>query len=343
MADGHRPSAKPRTVPTRPIRHIRPHAGATPVRQAVAGYLLARTDWKPGTAPRNAAILAQFTWFAETRRWPGMRDLTSAHVRAFLGYLNETGPKWGSAHVAAARPLSPATKNKMGSTVRRFLRWAISEGIMPEAAIHNVQWPQAPKMTDSMMTVPADDLARLLTACDTRTWHGVRDYAIVVILYDTGIRRGELLGMRLADVEAVDRAGSIVSGKSGTRIVGMGSAARRALRDYLSRARYAVRTEHDLLWIARDGDPLGPRGVGKVLDRLRELAGIQGRLYPHKMRHTFATDFLRAGGNGYSLQMALGHTSPIVTTQYVHLAAADVEASMQRHSPADALAKRKKH
>jgi integrase len=61
----------------------------------------------------------------------------------------------------------------------------------------------APKVTGSMQTLPEDDLARLLTACDIRTWHGMRDYAIVTVLFDTGLRRGELLGMRLTDVEAL--------------------------------------------------------------------------------------------------------------------------------------------
>jgi site-specific recombinase XerD len=197
-------------------------------------------------------------------------------------------------------------------------------------------------MTDSMLAVSQSDFARLLAACDLRTWHGVRDYAILLLLYDTGIRRGELLAMRLGDVEAVDRAASVVSGKSGTRAVGMGTAARRAVRDYLTRARYAVPTDHDALWITRTGEPLGPRGVGKLIDRLKAAAGIEGRIYPHKLRHTFSTEFLRNGGNAYTLQVALGHTSPVVTSNYVHLAAADVERAMQTFSPADALAKRRR-
>lgn len=193
-----------------------------------------------------------------------------------------------------------------------------------------------------MTTVPHDDIARLLASCDLRMWHGVRDYAIVMLLYDTGIRRGELLAMRTSDVETLDRASSVVSGKSGTRTVGMGTAVRRAMRDYLTRARYAVPTDHDMLWISRDGEPLGPRGVGKLIDRLKAAAGVEGRVYPHKLRHTFSTDFLRNGGNAYALQVALGHTNPVVTSNYVHLVAADVEKAMQTFSPVDVLTKRRK-
>lgn len=347
MADGHRPltahGRRPKARPTVPTpRHIRPHAATISMREAVASYLLARTDWKPGTIPRNRDILVKFTWFAEIHRWPGISELTNNSVRTFLAYLNTDGPKWGSNNPAAAKPLSKATKNKMGAVVRTFLRWAIAEGLADEAMIRNIKWPQAPKLTDSMIAVAGDDFSRLLAACDLRTWHGVRDYAILMLLYDTGIRRGELLAMRLGDVEAVDRAASVVSGKSGTRAVGMGIAARRAIRDYLTRARYAVPTDHDMLWITREGDPLGPRGVGKIIDRLKQAAGIEGRLYPHKLRHTFSTEFLRNGGNAYALQIALGHTSPIVTSNYVHLVAADVEKAMQTFSPADALAKKRR-
>ncbi len=347
MADGHRPSNEPghrskarTTIPT--PRHIRPHAASISIREAAASYLLARTDWKPGTVPRNRAILHNLIWFAETHHWPGMSALANNHVRAFLSYLNTDGPKWGSPNPRAAGLLSKATKNKIGAVVRTFIRWTIAEGLADEALIRNIKWPQAPKMTDSMAAIAHDDVARLLSACDLRTWHGVRDYAIVLLLYDTGIRRGELLAMRLADVESVDRAASVVSGKSGTRAVGMGMAVRRAVRDYLTRARYAVPTDHDILWITREGDPLGPRGVGKLIDRLKTAAGIQGRIYPHKFRHTFSTEFLRNGGNAYTLQVALGHTSPVVTSSYVHLVAADVEKAMQTFSPADALTKRRR-
>lgn len=349
MADGHHPidsdvlhptkKAKPRATVVRPAaqtsRHVRPHASSATVRQAVDGFLLARTDYRPSTHKEHGDILARFAAFAEASQWPGIAGLTNAHVRAWLSSLNKPSERTGM-------PLSKARKNKCGAVVRTFLRWASAEQLVDEQVIHNVKWPPAPKLTDSMIAISQGDVSRLLTACDLRTWHGVRDYAILVLLYDTGIRRGELLAMRLSDVEAVDRAASVVSGKSGTRAVGMGTAARRAIRDYLTRARYAIPTDHDILWITHNGDPLGPRGVGKIIDRLKQVAGIEGRLYPHKLRHTFSTEFLRNGGNAYALQVALGHTSPVVTSHYVHLVAADVEKAMQTFSPADALAKRRR-
>jgi len=139
MADGHR--SKTRTTPLAP-RHVRPHAASLTVRQAVDSYILARTDWKPGTVPRSSDILSKFVWFVDTRRWRSMSDLTNTNVRAFLAYLNTTGPKWGSANPAAAKPLAKATKNKMGAVVRTFLRWAIAEGLITEDVIRNVKWPQ---------------------------------------------------------------------------------------------------------------------------------------------------------------------------------------------------------
>lgn len=349
MADGHHPTdpdvlhpaknARPRQtalrLPLQPQRHVRPRAGGVSVRQAVDSFLLARTDYRPSTRKEHGDILARFATYAEVHRWPNMTELANAHVRAWLTSLNAPSERTGG-------PLSKARKNKCGAVVRTFLRWAIAEGTADEKVIHNVKWPQAPKMSDSMLAIAQDDFARLLTACDLRAWHGVRDYAILLLLYDTGIRRGELLAMRLADVEAVDRAASVVSGKSGTRAVGMGIAARRAVRDYLTRARYAVPTDHDMLWINRTGEPLGPRGVGKIIDRLKAAAGVEGRIYPHKLHHTFSTEFLRNGGNAYALQVALGHTSPVVTSNYVHLVAAGVEKAMQTFSPADALTKRRR-
>jgi len=343
MADGHHPTdsdvlhpstgKKSRSPALK--RHVRPRASGMDVRQAVDAFLLARTDYRPSTHIEHGHILASFATFTKAHDWPPMTELTNAHTRTWLMSLNAP-----SAHTG--KLLSKARKNKCGAVVRTFLRWTIAEGLADEGVIHNVKWPQAPKLTDSMRTIATDDLARLLAACDLRTWHGVRDYAILMLLFDTGIRRGELLAMCLADVETLDRAASIVSGKSGTRAVGMGTSARRAVRDYLTRARYAIPTDHDMLWIAHEGEPLGPRGVGKLIDRLKAAAGIEGRVYPHKFRHTFSTEFLRNGGNAYALQVALGHTSPVVTSNYVHLVAADVEKAMQTFSPADALTKRRR-
>jgi site-specific recombinase XerD len=263
----------------------------------------------------------------------GDAGTTVDHVRSFLASLNRTS-------VHSGKPLSTATKNKRGAVVRAFLRWAVSEGICSEDVLKNVKWPQAPKPSDSMIAAAQSDLQRLLAACDLRTWHGVRDFAIILVLYDTGIRRGELLRMNVSDVEDPTRAGSVVSGKSGTRVVGMGQAARRAIQDYLTRARFAVSTDHDALWITRSGDPLGLRGVGKLLDRLKAAAGIEGRLYPHKLRHSYAVEFIRNGGNAFVLQMSLGHTSPYVTQWYTRLAEADVEQAMRTYSPADTLTKK---
>jgi site-specific recombinase XerD len=265
-------------------------------------------------------------------KWPGMQELTVDHGRSFLASLNRNS-------VRSGKPLSKATKNKRGAVVRAFLRWAVSEGLCTEDVLKNVKWPPAPKPSDSMIAAAQADLQRLLASCDLRTWHGVRDFAIVLVLYDTGIRRGELLQMKLADVEDPTRTDAVVSGKSGTRLIGMGQAARRAVQDYLTRARYAVSTSHDTLWITRSGEPLGPRGVGKLLDRLKAAAGIEGRLYPHKLRHSYAVEFIRNGGNAFVLQMSLGHTSPYVTQWYTRLADSDVEQAMQTYSPADALTK----
>jgi integrase/recombinase XerD len=329
---------KPRTtVPAKPQpRHVRPAAATTSVRRAVEAYILARTDYAPQTHREHSEILRRdLAGLAERSRWPGMQDLGVDHVRAFLASLNRNAARTG-------KPLAKATKNKRGAVVRAFLRWAVSEGLCDEAILKNVKWPQAPKPSDSMIAAPPSDLARLLAACDLRTWHGVRDFAIVVVLFDTGIRRGELLAMRLADVEDPARAGSVVSGKSGTRAIGMGQMARRAVQDYLARARYAVITDHDALWISRSGDPLGPRSIGKMLDRLKAAAGIDGRLYPHKLRHSYAVEFIRNGGNAFVLQMSLGHTSPYVTQWYTRMADSDVEQAMRTFSPADALAKQKR-
>lgn len=328
--------AKKRTTVSRPrlldpvSRHVRPHAAGVSVRAALAAYLLARTDWRPATRVKATDHLTRFVAFTEAAHWPAVGDLTNTHLRGYLAHLNEPSPRTG-------QPRSAGYKNKVGALVRTFAGWLIAEGLATDDLTRNVRWPAAPRVADTLVPVPDDDLRRLLAACDTRAWHGVRDLAILMVLFDTGARLGELVAMRAGDVDDMARPGLRVTGKSGTRAVGMGSMARRAVRDYLHRCRHPAHPDHDALWVARDGAPLREKGVQLVLKRLQARAGIPGRLHPHKLRHTFALAYLRAGGDAFTLQSAMGHATMTMTQHYVHLSAADVEASMVQYSPADRL------
>jgi len=165
----------------------------------------------------------------------------------------------------------------------------------------------------------------------------VRDRAIVLLLLDTGLRVSEAAGIRLGDLRP-DSSVKVMGKGAKERIVPIGSTARGAIVRYLGqRGPGPIEAP---LFLGRRG-ALDWRGMQQVLKRLKARAGITGRLSPHSLRHTFARSYLVNGGDVFSLQQILGHTTLDMVKRYVSLADADVAAKHRTASPADRLVGRK--
>jgi integrase len=134
---------------------------------------------------------------------------------------------------------------------------------------------------------------------------GVRDKAIVLLFLDTGLRLSEITGLHLRDLRP---DGSVkVMGKGARERIGpVGAAARRAVSTSLAERR--ATTPDDAVFMGQQG-PLGDRGIAQILTRLKVQAGISGRLSPHSLRHTFARAYLVNGGDIFTLQRILGHST----------------------------------
>jgi site-specific recombinase XerD len=150
------------------------------------------------------------------------------------------------------------------------------------------------------------------------------------------MRLGELAGLSVADGESALKDGMLkVFGKgSRERFVPVGATAQNALRRYLHLYRPAGCPEW--LFLGLNGRPLTDEGIRQVVRRVGQRAGV-AKVHPHKLRHTSAVTFLRAGGDVFALQRILGHSSLTMTRNYVTLADADIKAAHMRASPADRL------
>lgn len=188
----------------------------------------------------------------------------------------------------------------------------------------------------------------LLLACErTAEWNGekrsgpttlratrVRDRAIVLMLLDTGCRASELCDLLVGDVDIKTGATQIRRGKGDKgRTVYLGNLAREVLWRYVSKRKDA-----------RPGDPLFETSKRQALDRnaLRKMlqtagqrAGIVERVTPHRLRHTFAINYLRNGGDVYTLQRLLGHSGMEMVRRYLALAETDIAEAHRRASPVD--------
>lgn len=166
-------------------------------------------------------------------------------------------------------------------------------------------------------------------------YSGRRNLAMLALLLDSGIRRGELLSIRLCDLDLKNNRCQ-VSGKSGSRPAFFSEMSRIAIAAYLQQYRQEQDDSPDsALWLCEDGVPLSQSGFGMVIRRLEERSGVD--FHPHRLRHTFATSMAKQGVDVYRLKELLGHRSITTTMIYIQQNPELLAETHRLHSPLTAL------
>lgn len=205
------------------------------------------------------------------------------------------------------------------SAVRSFFAFLLDEGLAHSDPSSVLSAPKAPATLPRL--VPPTDLRALLDAPPDDTPIGVRDRAVLELLYATGIRVGELSGLRMGDVD-LNAGTAVVMGKGAKeRLVPMHAEAVRRVRVYLADARPCLmRPEaQDALFLSSRGNALSTDAVRRVFKRHLASVGAARNLSPHALRHTFATHMLEAGADLRTVQELLGHIALSTTQIYTHL------------------------
>ena len=235
-----------------------------------------------------------------------------------------TGPDLRAWLVELRTTLAPVSVAGYVRTLKVFGNWLQAEQLAEASALRALRKPRVP---DKLIEpVPDDTLRRLLGLAS------VRDRAILLLL-DTGLRVSEAAGIRLGDLRP-DGSVKVMGKGAKERIVPIGTTARGAIVRYLGQR--GPGTPDAPLFLGRRG-ALDWRGMQQVLKRLKVRAGITGRCSPHSLRHTFARSYLVNGGDAFSLQRILGHTTLDMVKRYVSLADADLSERHRVASPADRL------
>ena len=293
-----------------------------------------------GKSPRTVAIygtvLRNFLWYCKKAGVPTRAErITPQHIRAFLWYVGSEEHRWDSTSPAAMRPGNSATVNCYYRSLHSFFNWLEREELL---AVNPFGRLKAPKRERKVIrALSPGEVEALFQACSGKDPLDVRNRAIIMVFLDTGLRLSELASLSLNDVDA--NTGSIIvrNGKGGKqRVVRIGAKAQKALWKYVTIYRSG---SSESLFLTRSGEPLDPRGVKMLVKRLGIEAGL--RVHPHQLRHTFAISFLRAGGDVFSLQYLLGHSTLAMTQRYLQsLDAGDAFRAHQRFSPLDNMAAR---
>ena len=294
----------------------------------------------PHTTRAREQEMARFCWWLETvaKVTPRLENLDAATIREFLSYLRAPGQRWASERAGAARPMKPRSVIAYYRHLRTFCNWCMAEGLLAETFMRNVKPPRVPQ--DQVQPLSPEQVRALVAGCHASATPD-RDRAIVIVLYDTGLRVSELCSLTLGDVDRGDGA-LMVTGKGGKRrAVIMGRSARQALWRYTERER-GRDVADEPLFVSNAGptrgEALTPRGVHYAIAAAGRAGGVTGvRMSPHTLRHSFAVAFLRNGGGTLQLKALLGHASLKMVANYVNLAEADVERAHRAASPADRL------
>jgi tyrosine recombinase XerC len=227
-------------------------------------------------------------------------------LRDYLGYLVGQG----IVKASIARKLS---------AIRSFYRYLVREGILAASPIEKTSSPKLDKRLPEFLTL--DEVERLLNAPDLSTPHGQRDRALLELLYASGLRVSEVVKLDLGEVD-LDTNEIRVWGKgSKERVVLMGKPASEAVSNYLEQGRPKLLGEKktNALFINRYGQRIPERRVQKMLEGYAKKAGIEKRVHPHILRHTFATHLLDGGADLRVVQELLGHAQLSSTQIYTHV------------------------
>ena len=282
-------------------------------------YLRDVKRMSPNTVESYARDLAALAGFAETRG-RAVDALDRQDLEAFVRSLMASG-------------LSPRSVARTVACVRGFYRFAAVEDKREGSPADDLRapraWPALPKF------LSLEEVDRLLAQPDTSTPRGLRDKALIEVLYATGLRVSELVSLKTNNLHLDEGYLTCVGKGSKERIVPIGQEAADWLNKYIAQGRRAL-LNGSSPWLfvnARDGGPLSRVGFWKVLKEYGIKAGVSRELSPHVLRHSFATHLLERGADLRAIQVMLGHADLSTTQIYTHVLEARLRAVYDRYHP----------
>jgi len=289
----------------------------------IDGYLAYLRDVRrlsANTLESYARDLGQLGAYAE-RHERSVETLDRKDLEAFVRSLMASG-------------LSPRSVARAVATVRGFYKFITAEQKLSNNPADDLRspraWPSLPK------SLSLEDVDRLLSQPDTSTPRGLRDKALIELLYATGLRVSELISLRAGDLHIEEGFLTCIGKGDKERMVPMGQDAASWVTRYIRDGRPALLKKKTSPWLfvnARDGGSLSRIGFWKVLKEYGLKAGLPGELSPHVLRHSFATHLLERGADLRMIQVMLGHADLSTTQIYTHVLEARLKVVYDRFHP----------
>jgi integrase/recombinase XerD len=268
-----------------------------------------------------------------------IRELGTTELNAYILYLQQATRWANNPHLKNKGQMSPYSVQGYVRAIKAFWSWLYNEGYVETNPLAIFKLPKVPKKLIPVLTI--EQIKKLFAALDRSTSLGARNYLILLLLLDTGVRISELVQIRMSDFDSL--LGSVkVTGKgSKERMVYVSRQSRKELVKYTKNTRAEIcQATSEYLFPAKDGEHITINSVQQTIRRLVEKAGLHGvECHPHTFRHTFATMFLAKGGQTLVLKEILGHESIQTTEKYIHLQSQDLQKHHEMFSPLQDLFK----
>ncbi|MCB1602354.1 MAG: site-specific tyrosine recombinase XerD [Xanthomonadales bacterium] len=288
-------------------------------------------------------LIARFLDQAWAERGLAKASLSSygADLRGLAGWLVSRGSVLATAdrgllfdylsvrHGAGMKPRSGA---RLVSTLKQFYLWAVEQGLRSDDPALDLATPKLPRSLPKAIT--ESEVEALLKAPDLDTALGLRDKAMLELLYATGLRVSELVGLRGEQISLAQGVLRVRGKGSKERLVPLGDEAQHWIENYLREARPQLHPRPEpALFITQRGTAMTRQGFWLLIKRYALLAGVRGTLSPHTLRHSFATHLLNHGADLRVVQLLLGHSDLSTTQIYTHVAREGLKAMHRKHHP----------
>ena len=274
----------------------------------------------PHTIRAYQGDIGDFLAFLQEEGVP-LPEVDRIEMRRYLGILKEKG-------------LSPSSMGRKVASLKAFFRFLQDEGTLDRDPALALRAPRKPRRLPRLLT--EEEVTRLLETPFPEDFFGIRDRAILEVLYSTGVRVSELTQLRKGDLDLARGIGKVMGKGRKERLVLVGRPARKAVKEWL-RERESLRRRlgqvEGWLFLGHKGKGLTTRRVAQILEKAGRLAGLPGRVHPHLLRHSFATHLLNRGADLRLVQEMLGHSSLAATQIYTHLGLARLKEIYRKAHP----------
>jgi integrase/recombinase XerD len=244
-------------------------------------------------------------------------ELSRPDIRAWIADLSREG-------------LAPASVTRMVSAARGFFRFLMLDGHLKIEPTADVDTPQGTAKLPHFLT--EDEIEQLFAAPDLMTMEGVRDRAMLELMYAAGLRVSELISLKVSDVDLDNGLVGCHGKGSKERRVPIGKSASHWTLQYKGVRARAGFEHHPRLFLSKSGRPLTRQFTWGAVNRYAIKAGLR-HLSPHTLRHSFATHLLQRGADSRSVQALLGHSDISTTQIYTHITDNQLRATYDRHHP----------